>query len=320
MASLAARSRACCRGLFRANRFFSFTQLRQALLFLGLGVLVSACGQKQAPKPPPPPQVGIDVIHDVAIARNTDLPGRTISVMISQIRPQVSGVILKRLFVEGSDVKAGQQLYQIDPSTYQATYDSAVASLRHDQALLAADGAKVERYRPLAAAQAISRQDYDDAVAAQTEDQANITADRASIEQAIINLQYTRVLSPISGTIGASLVTPGALVTANQSTALDTVTTLDPIYVDVNESSTTWLRLKQEQASGQLQTDTQGAATVWLTLEDGTRYPLPGKMQFAEVNVDEQTGTVLVRAIFPNPNHLLLPGMYVHATVYEGIN
>ena len=320
MASLAVRSKSCPQGLFCTKRLLISTQLRQALLFIGLGLLIAACGRKQAPKPPPPPQVGIDVIHDVAIARNTDLPGRTTAVMISQIRPQVSGVILKRLFVEGSDVKAGQQLYQIDPSTYQATYDSAVASLRHDQALLAADGAKVERYRPLAAAQAISRQDYDDAVAAQTEDQANITADRASIEQAIINLQYTRVLSPISGTIGASLVTPGALVTANQSTALDTVTTLDPIYVDVNESSTTWLRLKQEQASGQLQTDTQGAATVWLTLEDGTRYPLPGKMQFAEVNVDEQTGTVLVRAIFPNPNHLLLPGMYVHATVYEGIN
>jgi membrane fusion protein (multidrug efflux system) len=320
MASLAARSKSCSHGLFRTNRFLNFNHLRRTLPFVGLSLLVSACGHKQAPKPPPPPQVGIDVIHYVAIARNTDLPGRTTPVMISPIRPQVSGVILKRLFVEGSDVKAGQQLYQIDPSTYQATYDTAVASLRHDQASLAADRSKVERYRPLAAAQAISRQDYDNAVAAMLEDQANIASDKASIEQAAINLQYTRVLSPISGTIGASLVTPGALVTANQSNALDTVTTLDPIYVDVNESSTTWLRLKQEEESGQLQTDTQGAATVSLTLEDGTRYPLTGKMQFSEVNVDEQTGTVLVRAIFPNPNHLILPGMYVHATVDEGIN
>jgi membrane fusion protein, multidrug efflux system len=250
----------------------------------------------------------------------TDLPGRTTAIMTSEVRPQVSGVILKRLFIEGSDVKEGQQLYQIDPSIYQATYDSAVATLAYDEAALAAANAKAARYKPLAAAQAVSEQDYDDAVAAEQEAQANIEMATASIEQARINLQYTKELSPITGTIGRSAVTPGALVTANQTGILATVTQLNPIYVDLNESSDTLLRLKQEMAAGQLQSLNGGAAKVTLKLEDGSAYPLAGKLQFAEVEVDEGTGTVLLRAIFPNPQHLLLPGMYVHAELEEGIN
>jgi membrane fusion protein (multidrug efflux system) len=211
-------------------------------------------------------------------------------------------------------------LYQIDPATYQASYDSALATLKHDQAAAATDRAKAARYKPLAAAQAVSQQDYDDAAAAVLEDEANIASAKAALEQAAINLQYTKVNAPIAGTIGASSVTPGALVTADQTTALATITELDPIYVDLNESTTDWLRLKQEQMSGQLQTQPDGSVKVSLLLEDGSHYPLSGNMQFAEVNVDQTTGTVLVRALFPNPNHLLLPGMYVHAKLAEGVN
>jgi membrane fusion protein (multidrug efflux system) len=292
---------------------------RVAAIFSAL-LLLTGCDKKQAQQPPPPPQVGVVVVGYQPIARSTDLPGRTTAVMTSEIRPQVSGVILKRLFVEGSDVTSGQQLYQIDPAMYQAGYDSAVATLKHDEAGLATDRDKAARYKPLAAAQAISEQDYDDAVAAVLEDEANIASAKASIEQAEINLEYTKVNAPISGTIGASTVTPGALVTADQTTSLDTITELDPIYVDLNESSTTWLRLKQEADSGQLQTAGDGAPKVSLVLEDGSAYPQSGEMQFSEVNVDQTTGTVLVRAIFPNHNHLLLPGMYVHAELDEGVN
>ncbi len=287
---------------------------------LALVILVSGCDKKPAQQAAAPPQVGIIVVKTQPVARTTDLPGRTTAVLTSEIRPQVSGVILKRLFVEGSDVKAGQPLYQIDPSTYQASYDSAVATLKHDQAALVTDQDKATRYKPLAAAQAVSQQDYDDARAAVLEDQANIASAKAQIEQAAINLQYTKMSAPIAGTIGASAVTPGALVTADQTTTLATITQLDPIYVDMNESATTWLRLKQEQDAGQLQTQSDGSAKVSLMLEDGSLYKLPGKLQFAEVNVDESTGTVLVRAVFPNPSHLLLPGMYVHAEIEEGVN
>ncbi len=282
-------------------------------------VLLAGCEKKQA-APPPVPQVGFITIHTQPVLRTTELPGRTEAVVTADIRPQVSGVILQRLFVEGGDVKAGQQLYQIDPAPYQAVYDGAVATLMHDQAQLATDEAQARRYKPLAAAQAVSAQDYENALATVAEDEANVASAKANIESARINLQYTKMYSPISGTIGASSVTPGALVTADQTTALATVTQLDPIYVDLNESSTTWLRLKQEADSGQLETAPDGSAKVTLTLEDGSTYSLPGKLQFAEVNVDQSTGTVLVRALFPNPQHLLLPGMYVHAELQEGVN
>ena len=283
-------------------------------------VLLSGCSKKQAPQAAAAPQVGVITVHTQPVARITDLPGRTTAVLTAEIRPQVSGVILQRLFVEGSDVKAGQPLYQIDPSTYQASYNYDVATLKHAQAQLAADQAEAERYKPLAAAQAVSEQSYDDAVAATLEDQANIASAKASLDQAQINLRYTKMYAPISGTIGASSVTPGALVTADQTAALATVTQLNPIYVDVNEPSATWLRLKQEQEAGKLETQPDGSTKVSLLLEDGSTYQLSGKLEFSDVNVDEMTGTVLVRALFPNPNHLLLPGMYVHAQINEGVN
>ena len=297
------------------------TRRRRAALLgvLALGPALAGCGKK-AQHATPPPQVGVITLQAQPLERTTVLPGRTESVMVSDVRPQVSGIILKRLFTEGSEVKEGQQLYQIDPATYQAAYDSTKATLASDEAALVTAKAKAARYKPLAAAQAVSAQDYSDAAAAAQEAAASVEAAKAALEQARINLQYTKVLSPISGTIGASAVTPGALVTAEQATALATVTQLNPIYVDVNEPATVWLRLKREAAAGQLKMQSDGSAKVTLTLEDGSTYNLPGKLQFSEVQVDESTGTVLVRAIFPNPQHLLLPGMYVHATVDEGVN
>jgi membrane fusion protein (multidrug efflux system) len=288
-----------------------------------LGALLTGCDNRAASAPPitpAPPQVGVVTVHPQPVARTIELPGRTSAVMTSDVRPQVSGVILKRLFTEGSEVKEGQQLYQIDPESYQATYDGAVATLERDQAALATANAKAARYKPLAAAQAVSVQDYDDAAAAAKEAQADIATARANIEQAKINLDYTKVLSPIAGHVGRSTVTPGALVTANQTVALATVTQLDPIYVDVNQSATTLLRLTQELAAGELENGGDGAAKVTLRLEDGTTYPLAGKLQFTEVTVDQGTGTELLRAVFPNPQHLLLPGMYVHAELQEGVN
>ena len=270
-----------------------------------VAVILTACNAKKGPPPPPPP-VAVKVVtlapHSVSLT--TDLPGRTVPYRVADIRPQVSGVILKRMFVEGSDVKEGQQLYQIDPALYQAAYDSAAATA--ESARLQA-----ERYKPLAEANAVSRQDYDNAVAAAAQN-------KASAETAHINLVYTKLLSPISGRTGRSSVTEGALVTANQATALATVQQLDPIYVDVTQPSAVLLRLKRELAAGQLVQAGANQAEVHLMLEDGSTYKSVGKMQFAEVQVDQTTGSVTLRALFPNPDKLLLPGMFVEEQIEEG--
>lgn len=303
----------------------TFLRIRTVASGAALGltaVALVACQKKPAGQQAaaPPPQVGYITVAPEPVTRTTELPGRTAAVMTADVRPQVSGVLLKRLFTEGSEVTAGQQLYQIDPSTYQATYDADLATLAHDQAALATARAKAARYRPLAAAQAVSSQDYDDAVATMKEAAADILSAKANLETAQINLTYTKVLAPISGHIGASSVTPGALLTADQTTALATVTQLDPIYVDLNEAATTLLRLRRELQNGQLQQAGNGGARVTLKLEDGTDYPLSGTLQFSEVTVSETTGTVLLRALFPNPDHLLLPGMFVRAQIVEGVN
>ncbi|HEX3984451.1 MAG TPA: efflux RND transporter periplasmic adaptor subunit [Acidisoma sp.] len=296
--------------------------LRAAASLSAVALLLSACDQKSAaaPAPPPPPQVGYVTIKTQPVTRTIELPGRAESVMIAAIEPQVSGVLLKRLFTEGSEVTAGQQLYQIDPSTFQATYDSDRATLAFDEAALVAARAQSTRFRPLAAAQAISSQDYDNAIAATKEAEAQILIARANLEQAHINLTYTKVLAPISGHIGASAVTPGALVTADQTTPLATVTQLDPIYIDVNEPTTALLSLERAAASGQIQLERDGTAPVSIKLEDGSAYPIEGKLQFAEVTVSETTGTVLLRALVPNPTHTLLPGMFVRAELTEGVD
>jgi membrane fusion protein (multidrug efflux system) len=282
---------------------------------------LAACDRKPTPPAAPPPaKVGIVILKQQTVVMTTELPGRTEAFLTADVRPQVNGVVTRRIFTEGGDVKLGQQLYQIDPATYKAAYDTAMAALQYDRAALATARAKATRYKPLAAAQAVSRQDYDDAVANSGEAVANIATAMASIEQANINLAYTKVLAPIAGRIGRSSVTPGALVTANQTTALSTITQLDPIYVDVTQPATTLLRLKQELAAGQLQSMGSDQAKVTLMLEDGSAYKSPGVLQFSEVTVDEGTGTVLLRAIFPNPDHMLLPGLYVRAELLEGNN
>ncbi|MBS0421814.1 MAG: efflux RND transporter periplasmic adaptor subunit [Proteobacteria bacterium] len=272
---------------------------------LGALLVLTGCGHKQeAPPAPPPPLVKVVTLQNQPVSLTTELPGRTVAYRVAEIRPQVSGVIQKRMFIEGSDVKAGEQLYQIDPAPYQAAYESAAAAA-------ASSKSQAERFKPLAEVNAVSKQDYDNAVALAAQN-------KAAADTARINLVYTRLLSPISGRIGRSSVTEGALVTANQTTALATVQQLDPIYVDVTQPSAVLLRLKRELAAGQLVAASSTEAEVQLTLEDGSSYGPRGKLQFTEVSVDETTGSVTLRALFPNPDKLLLPGMFVHEKLEEG--
>src|SRR5277367_6481776 len=268
-------------------------------------VLLSGCRHKAAPPAPPPPKVSVVTVQRQAVPITTELPGRVNGYRTADVRPQVNGIILKRLFVEGRDVKAGQQLYQIDPAPYQATYDSAVAGLASARAL-------AERDKPLAEANAVAKQDYDNAVASHLQAQA-------AVETARINLIYTRVLSPITGRISRSLITEGALVTANQASAIANVQQLDPVYVDVTQPITTLLRLKSEAAAGLLKQNEAGKAQVRLRLEDGTDYAHPGALEFTEVTVDQGTGSVTLRALIPNPERLLLPGMFVREVIQEGV-
>lgn len=296
-------------------------QLAAASLML-MALLTTGCNEPQARATTPTalPKVGVITIKPQVTIRTTEQPGRTTAVLTSEVRPQVNGVIQKRLFTEGSEVKEGQQLYQIDPSTYKAALDNAEATLAKSQAVLATTQAKAARYKSLIAEKVISQQDYDDIIATAKQAQADIGSAQANVEQARINLEYTKVRSPISGRIGHSTVTPGALVTANQTSPLATVTQLDTMFVDLNQSAAMLLRLKQEMAAGEIERVDDESAKVTLKLEDGSAYPFPGKLQFSEVTVDQGTGTVLLRAVFPNPQHLLLPGMYVHALIQEGIN
>jgi membrane fusion protein (multidrug efflux system) len=231
----------------------------------------------------------------------------------------VNGVIKSRLFVEGSNVRAGQVLYQIDPAPYQASYDQAKALLASAEAAETTDKLKAQRYADLVKINAVSKQDYDDAVAADQQAQASVAQNKASLESARINLDYTRVKAPISGRIGRSAVTPGSLAVSGQTTALATIQALDPIYVDVNESADEVLRLKGEMASGRLDSAGAASAKVKLIMSDGTTYPLQGQLRFSEALVDTSTGSVTLRAVFPNPKALLLPGLFVRAELSEGI-
>lgn len=255
------------------------------------------------------PHVTVHVVKSAPLAVTTELPGRTDAFRVAEVRPQVSGIILKRNFTEGGDVKAGESLYQIDPATYQAAYDSAKAEAAANIAHLT-----VKRYLPLVGTQYISQQEYDQAVANAGQANASVVAAQAGVESARINLAYTKVTSPVSGRIGKSSVTEGALVTNGQSTALATVQQLDPIYVDVTQSSTDFMRLKQSS----LQKGSSDSS-VELLMENGQRYPLKGTLQFSDVTVDESTGSITLRAIFPNPQHMLLPGMFVRARINEGV-
>jgi membrane fusion protein, multidrug efflux system len=265
------------------------------------------------------PEVAVTVIREEPVTITTELPGRTSAYLVAEVRPQVSGIIQKRLFTEGADVKADDVLYQIDPAPYQASYDNAKAALARAEANLPAVRSRVERYKDLVAIKAVSRQDYDDATAVLKQAEADIEFNRAAVEAARINLAYTQVKAPISGRIGRSNATVGALATAHQGSALTTIQQLDPIYVDATQSSANLLQLKRNMASGRIKGAGPDQARVKLLLEDGTPYSLEGNLKFSDVTVDPSTGSFILRMVFPNRNHTLLPGMYVRPVVQEGI-
>lgn len=282
--------------------------------------LVAGCSKSttEAPQKQQVAEVGVYKVVQEPLQITTELPGRTSAFQVAEVRPQVNGVIQKRLFVEGSDVKAGTALYQIDASIYQASVSSAKAALAKANANLLTSGPKAARYKELLDIEGVSRQDYEDAVAAEAQAKADVESAKAALEEANINLRYTNVYAPISGRISRSTVTAGALVTANQTNALTTVQQLDPIYVDVTQSSEDLLRLKREMENGSLKQS--GQAKVALVLADGTKYAEAGKLQFSDVSVDQGTGNVTLRAIFPNPKNDLLPGMFVRAVIDSGVD
>ncbi|EXF91147.1 hemolysin D [Pseudomonas fluorescens HK44] len=273
---------------------------------VALASLLSGCKKEEAAPAAPAPQVGVVTLQPQAFTLTSELPGRTTAYRIAEVRPQVNGIILKRLFKEGGEVKEGQQLYQIDPSVYEATLNSAQANLQSTKSIS-------DRYKQLVSEQAVSRQEYDTAV-------ANRLQSEAALKSAQINVRYTKVYAPISGRIGRSSVTEGALVNNGQADAMAVIQQLDPIYVDVTQSSVELLELRRELESGRLQKAGENAAMVKLTLEDGSQYKQQGKLEFSEVSVDQTTGSVTLRAVFPNPDHTLLPGMFVHAQLQAGVN
>ena len=313
-------------------------------LFLLATVLLSACGAEE-PAGPALPEVSYITVATQSVTLTTELSGRTSAYTVSEVRPQVSGIIQERLFTEGADVKQGDVLYQIDPALYQAAYDNAKATLEKAEANEVAASLLAERYQKVVKVNAVSKQEYDNAVAAHGQAKAEVSAARAALDTAAINLQYTRVTAPVSGRIGRSTVTPGALVTQNQPAALATVQQLDPMYVDVTQSSAELLRLKRAYRAGQLKSSGDDALNATLLLEDGTPYmqrvpkkdengqpaqgpdgqpqyelaPVVGSLKFSEVTVEQSTGVVTIRAVFPNPENTLLPGMYVRAILEEGV-
>ena len=286
------------------RRINSFT----VVLFLGISfLLLTATGcTKQGGVPPKNPEVAVVEMRPERLVITTELPGRTAAFLVDEIRPQINGLIQKRLFTEGSEVKAGQVLYQIHPAPYQAAFDKSKANL---PALKLRAG----RYKEALVEKAVSQQEFDDADAA-------LKQAEAELETARINLDYTKIVSPISGRIGASTVTDGNVVTAYQPAALATVQQLDPIYVDIPQSTSELLRLRRSMEDGRLSHDETNQNKVKLILEDGTVYPSEGTLQFQDVTVDSTTGSVILRAIFPNPQGFLLPGMFVRAVIIEGIN
>ncbi|WP_281349751.1 efflux RND transporter periplasmic adaptor subunit [Propionivibrio limicola] len=263
------------------------------------------------------PEVGVVTLAAQPLTLTTELSGRTSAYMVAQIRPQVGGIVQKRSFIEGAMVKAGDLLYQIDPASYQAAYASAKASVARAEATLNAARLKAQRQAELLAIEAISKQDHEDAQASLQQAEADLAAARAALETARINLEHTRITSPINGRIETSSVTPGALVTANQDTALTTVQQLDPIYVDIPQSSAEVLQLRQALASGKLKGAGDNEVRIQLQLEDGSTYTHEGKLQFSGVTVNTTTGAVTLRALVPNPERLLMPGMYVRARLEQ---
>lgn len=287
-----------------------YIQTSIALLFL-----LSGCNNEDISAPAPPfPEVGITTLASQPVSVISELTGRTMAAMSAEVRPQVTGIIPKRLFNEGDNVKAGQPLYQIEPASFRAAFNEAAASLKQAQALVISDCKKAQRYGQLVKESGVSRQDADDAQSACSQDKASVESKKATLESARINLNWTTVTAPIAGRIGISVVTPGALVSAEQESALATVRGLDTIYVDLTRSSVDLLRLRKQMLAANNDT-----LSVSLLLEDGSTYAQKGRLALTEVSVDESTGSVTLRSVFPNSQQQLLPGMFVRARVDEGI-
>jgi len=292
-------------------------------LALLASVVLTACNSSQANTPvgpPPMPEVTVVTVQPQSVPMATQLAGRTTPTLIAEVRPQVGGIVVKRLFTEGADVKAGQALYRIDAASLSASVSNAEGALAKAEANLTSARVKADRSQDLARIDAVSKQSDDDAKATLQQAEADVTSQKAALQTARINLAWASVTAPIAGRIGRSAVTQGALVTAGQATALATVQQLDPIYVDVTQSSSELMRLKRELSSGHLKSAGADQAKVQLLLEDGSRYPLEGRLQFSDVTVDPGTGNVTLRAVFPNPKQDLLPGMYVRAVLEEGVD
>jgi membrane fusion protein (multidrug efflux system) len=298
-----------------------YEPLKWIVVFTALlgGLFLGGCDRRQQSQQPAVPEVATVTVQPQELVLTTELPGRTSAYLVAEIRPQVNGIIKDRLFTEGSDVKAGQILYQIDPAPFQAALDSARASLLKSEANLPAVRLKAERSKQLLEAKAVSQQDFDDKDAALKQAEADVAYWKAAVETASINLDYTHIAAPISGRIGKSAVTTGALVTAHQAIPMATIQEINPIYVDVAQSTNELLRLKRSFQEGLLKTNGESQRTVKLLLADGTPYPLEGTLQFRDVTVDPTTGSVILRIVFPNSKHMLLPGMFVRAIVVEGL-
>ena len=297
--------------------FRSTSVLLSSALALAL-ISVAGCS-KPPPRPAQTPEAGYAVMQAKAQPLTTELPGRTSPLAISEVRPQVNGIVLQRLFTEGSTVKKGQSLYRIDPAPYKAAVDQAKAQLANVEANLATVKVKADRYADLVKIKAVAQQDYDDAQAAARQGEASVQQAKAALEAAQINLGYTDIRAPISGRSGVSTITQGALATAGQTNPLTTIQTLDPIYVDVTQSSAELLRLERDIRSGLARKDAPLSAKVRLMLEDGSTYSLEGKLQFTDVTVDPSSGAVTIRAVFPNPQGTLLPGMFVRAVITQAV-
>ncbi|SEB25639.1 efflux RND transporter periplasmic adaptor subunit [Variovorax sp. YR216] len=290
---------------------------RPVIALLASAMVLAACGKSPAPPGASTTEVGIVTLHAQAVPLQQELAGRTTAALSADVRPQVGGIIKSRKFTEGARVQSGDVLYEIDPASYQATADQARAAWTSAKAAVEAARLKSERYKELLTIQGVSKQDAEDARVAYEQALANVEQTRAAYESARINLDYTKVRAPISGRIGTSSVTAGALVTAGQTTALATIRALDPMYVDLTQSSASLLRLRRALAGSAVQA---GSTTAKLKLEDGTDYVHAGTLQFSEVAVDEATGSVTLRAQFPNPEGTLLPGMYVRAVLDQAVD
>ncbi|HEX4522467.1 MAG TPA: efflux RND transporter periplasmic adaptor subunit [Casimicrobiaceae bacterium] len=292
---------------------------RAFLTAVSAALLLGACSKAQPPSAPQAPQVSVVTVHKTSVPVTIEVPGRTNPFLVAQVRARVDGVVLKRDYKEGGDVKAGQRLYQIDPAPFVAALDSAKASLQKAQANVVALSAQAERFKTLVAGNAVSKQDYDNAVSSQGQAEADVASGKAAVNTAQINLGYTAVVASISGRASISQVTEGAYVQQSAATLMTTIQQIDPMYVDVTQSSVQGLQFRREVAAGQLKLNGPNKVQAKLQLEDGSEYSETGTLQATDVTVDQNTGTVTLRTIFPNPNAVLLPGMFVRARIEAGV-